>query len=216
MKIIVAVLLLLLIFMAGCSSHPSQETTAVPEQTPAMAPAPTTAAVPPLKDGTTLQPGEESTFSVGATDSDNNTLTFWAKNLPPGATFDPDTRTFSWTPARGQAGIYPGVTFYVSDGQLSDSESINIIVFSANSAPVLKAIPVKVVDAGNLITFTLQATDPDGDELVFTAKNLPPGAQFNPPSFSWVPTAAGIWPAITFTVSDGHLKDTKQVIIAVR
>ena len=36
-------------------------------------------------------------------------------------------RTFSWTPTAGQAGSYD-VTFTVSDGQLSDSETMTITV----------------------------------------------------------------------------------------
>ena len=36
---------------------------------------------------------------------DGDTLTYSASNLPVGATFDPATRTFSWTPEDGQAGV---------------------------------------------------------------------------------------------------------------
>ena len=35
---------------------------------------------------------------------------------------------FSWTPASGQAGTYPGIYFEVSDGELADSEEIIITV----------------------------------------------------------------------------------------
>lgn len=73
-----------------------------------------------------------------ASNPDNSqTLTYSAANLPPGATFDPPTRTFRWTPARSTAGTYPGVQFQVSNGTQSDSESITLTVLPYNHQPVL-------------------------------------------------------------------------------
>jgi hypothetical protein len=76
--------------------------------------------------GTTLS------FTISATDSDGDTLTYSASNLPSGATFASATRTFSWTPESGQSGVYPGVRFQVSDGSLTDSEDISINVMVDN------------------------------------------------------------------------------------
>jgi len=71
--------------------------------------------------------GERLSFTITATDLDNNSLIYSASNLPEGASFDPSTRTFSWTPRYDQAGVY-SVHFEVSDGQLTDSEDITITV----------------------------------------------------------------------------------------
>ena len=59
-----------------------------------------------------------------------------ASNLSSGATFNPSTRVFSWTPTSGQAGVYSGVHFEVSDGYLTDSEDITITVTSVAPPPV--------------------------------------------------------------------------------
>jgi hypothetical protein len=67
------------------------------------------------------------TFTIAATDADGDQLVYSASNLPDGASFDPDTRTFSWTPRYDQAGVY-SVRFEVSDGSLTDSEDITITV----------------------------------------------------------------------------------------
>ena len=64
---------------------------------------------------------------VTATDADGDPLIYWADNLPPGATFTPDTHTFAWTPAIGAAGTYPGVTMYVSDGTATVSQSFDVL-----------------------------------------------------------------------------------------
>ena len=70
--------------------------------------------------------GELLEFTISATDPDGDSLTYSASNLPSGASFDPSTQTFSWTPA--QAGTYAGIHFEVSDGELTDSEDMTITV----------------------------------------------------------------------------------------
>ncbi|MBI5096612.1 MAG: DUF1566 domain-containing protein, partial [Nitrospirae bacterium] len=69
-------------------------------------------------------------FTVSGSDPDGDSLTFSASQLPSGATFDPSTRTFSWTPNYTQASLY-SVTFAVSDGSLTDSETVTITVNDA-------------------------------------------------------------------------------------
>jgi hypothetical protein len=79
------------------------------------------------------------------------------------------------------------------------------------------------VDENRNLTFTVDATDPDGDALAYSASNLPAGATFDPATrqFSWTPgyTQAGEY-TVTFTASDGtrsySLSGTKQVTITVR
>jgi hypothetical protein len=70
-------------------------------------------------------------FQVSATDPDGDPLTYTASNLPPGATFNSVTRTFSWSYCT--AGTYTGIRFEVSDGSLSDSEVIAITVLPSSS-----------------------------------------------------------------------------------
>jgi len=70
-------------------------------------------------------------FTISAYDSDGDPLIYSADNLLAGATFDPATRTFSWTPNYGMAGSYPNVHFEVTDGYLIDTEDITITVNSA-------------------------------------------------------------------------------------
>jgi hypothetical protein len=74
-----------------------------------------------------INEGELLEFNISATDPDGDPLTYSASSLPEGASFDADTRTFSWTPRYDQAGVY-SVHFEVSDGQLIDSEDVTITV----------------------------------------------------------------------------------------
>ncbi len=87
-------------------------------------------------------------FIVNADDPDNEPLVYSASNLPPGAIFDSQTRTFSWKPGSGQRANYPGVHFEASDGKLADSEDITITVTvpeeDACSVSGLKINPTQV------------------------------------------------------------------------
>ncbi|MBI9093016.1 MAG: right-handed parallel beta-helix repeat-containing protein [Desulfobacterium sp.] len=78
--------------------------------------------------------GETLVFTINGFDGNNDPLVFSASPLPPGATFDPGSRTFSWTPGNPDAGNYD-VTFTVTDGALSDEETITVS-FDA-TAPVV-------------------------------------------------------------------------------
>jgi len=86
---------------------------------------------PPVLDSIDIKPvneGETLEFIVSATDPDGDSLTYSASNLPDGATFDADTHTFTWTPGYDDAVIYAGCFFEVTDGYLTDSETIIITV----------------------------------------------------------------------------------------
>jgi enterochelin esterase-like enzyme len=68
------------------------------------------------------------TFTVpAAADTDGTTLTYSTDPLPAGASFNPETREFTWTPNYTQAGVYP-IVFKVSDGENVVSKGTNITV----------------------------------------------------------------------------------------
>ncbi|MHC4637759.1 MAG: putative Ig domain-containing protein, partial [Planctomycetota bacterium] len=173
----------------------------------------------------TLNEGELLQFTVTASDPDGDNLTYFASNLPTGATFDPGTQVFSWTPDYTQAGTYPTVTFTVTDDGtpvLNDSETITITVNDVNQPPVLDPIGDKTVDEAQLLQFSVTASDPDGNNLTYSASSLPTGATFDPLTqvFTWTPdyTQAGSFPGVTFTVTDDGtptLSDSEAITITV-
>ncbi|HEY5503853.1 MAG TPA: putative Ig domain-containing protein, partial [Sedimentisphaerales bacterium] len=158
---------------------------------------------------------EKSTlsFSISATDADSDPITYSAQNLPSGATFV--GQTFSWTPDYIRAGTYQ-VTFIASDGQAQDSKTITITVNKANQAPVLSKIDDKSVYTNNLLAFNVNATDPDGDTVTYSATGLPIGATFAGQSFRWTPAPnqAGTY-HVNFIASDGRLQDSETITIIV-
>ena len=84
--------------------------------------------------------------------------------VPVGATINPISGEFSWTPPVGTSPGNHTVTVRVTDdgeSNLDDFETINITVREVNQAPVLAAIGNKSVDEGSPLTFTAAATDPN-------------------------------------------------------
>jgi len=153
------------------------------------------------------------TFTISATDADGDTITYSAQNLPTGATFS--GQTFAWTPGYTQAGAH-NVTFVASDGTDTDSETITITVGNVNRAPALATIDNKSVSEGSLLSFSLSATDADGDTVTYTASSLPSGSAFAGSTFTWTPgyTQAGSF-QVTFTASDSQAQDSETVNITV-
>lgn len=163
-------------------------------------------------------------FTISGSDpdkEDKGKLTFSVKNLPKGAAFDPATATFKWKPNFEQSGIYP-VVFIIQDPPgASDSQKVNITVIHVNRPPVLASIEPQVIDENQLLTFTLNGSDPDKEDkgkLRYSSLNLPEGASLDSIKgiFSWTPNydQSGEY-NVEFLVTDGQYADTQKVHITV-
>lgn len=159
-------------------------------------------------DTKTVNEGAVLSFTVVATDGDNDPLTYSVTGLPTGATFNTATGAFSWTPSYTQAGTYT-VVFKAYDGtDYSDPLTVTITVNDVNRTPVISLNPAGpfTVAGGQLLTFTVVASDPDTDNTItLSATGVPSGATFNTGTgvFSWTPAfhTDGTF-QVTFTVKD--------------
>lgn len=172
---------------------------------------------PPVLDSIgakTVEEGSLLSFSISATDPDEDALSYSATGLPTGATLS--SGSFSWTPGYEQAGAYL-VTLSVSDGELTDSETITITVSNVNRAPVLDPIGNKAVGINGSLSFTISGSDPDGDSVAYSVQGLPAGASFTGQSFGWSPVYEQIGSySVTFLISDSALTDSETITITVR
>jgi hypothetical protein len=152
---------------------------------------------------------------------DQDKISFQIENLPEGATFDPATKTVSWTPTYEQSGAYSTVKVIMVAGSLSDTTTLVINVNHVNRPPVLDAISDQTAAENQTLTFTISGSDPDAEdegELKYTAENLPSGAMFNPETrtFIWTPSfeQSGQYSEVSFTITDpSGLSDTKKITI---
>lgn len=156
----------------------------------------------------TVLEGETLSFQVSASDSDGDSLTYSVSNLPVGASFNTETRVFTWTPVYGQAGNYTNVEFTVMDSgtpmQLA-FEDIMITVDHVNRPPTITPVVSQQVLEHQLMTFVVEAFDSDGDEVILSAIGIPSGAVFDTQTgvFSWMPLypSAGVYTP-TFIATD--------------
>ena len=173
----------------------------------------------------TAREGSLVTFTVDATDADLpiNNMTYSASGLPPGATFDPATRIFSWTPGTGQAGTYTASFVATDDGDppMSDTKTVEMTVMvepavrdcaivSVDSAPshippgVTVAVNVTVTNKGSVSeSFNLTLSHDSKVIAVKRITSLSPGSGFTV-TFEW--STAGLSPGnYTLTVSLDNL-----------
>ncbi len=111
------------------------------------------------------------TFTATATDPDlpPQTLTFSLSGAPAGAALDPVTGVFTWTPTEAQGPGQFTFDLCVSDGALTDCETLTITVTEVNRPPVARDdsyttaedTPM-IVSAPGVLT---NDTDSDGDPL---------------------------------------------------
>jgi hypothetical protein len=75
-------------------------------------------------------------FAVSATDPDGDTVVLSATGLPTGASFNPSSGVFAWTPAYNQAGVYT-VTFTATDNgaPIVAVSNLDVVISVSASSP---------------------------------------------------------------------------------
>jgi hypothetical protein len=151
-----------------------------------------------------LNAGGTLNVNVIAVDALNRPVTVTA-SVPPFVTLNPPTlatgvvvTSLTLAPSAAQAGDYTGAVTATAGG-VSTVRVFQITVNAAGSdrAPVVVAPPLRQVTAGAALSFTVTASDPDGNAITsFTASGVPPGASFaangsnTSGTFTWTPGAA--------------------------
>ena len=155
--------------------------------------------------GTTAVVGKAYLFQPGATDAAGGTLTFSITNKPSWATFSTADGRLGGTPAAGNVGTYAGIVIRLSDGQES-SALAPFAITVVEAPPTISGTPPTTVAAHDAYAFKPSASGPSGATLSFSVKNLPSWATFSIATgqLSGTPTAAGSYPGIVISVSDGQ------------
>jgi hypothetical protein len=152
------------------------------------------------------------TFTATATDVESppEVLTFSLVGAPTGASIDPTSGVFTWTPTEAQGpGVYP-FSVRVYDGKWNTDAPITLTVSEVNLAPAISGVPSSAtIPEMVATTFTASATDGDVpvQALTFSLVGAPAGASIDASTgaFSWTPAEAqgpGTYP-FAVRVSDG-------------
>ena len=122
----------------------------------------------------TIEATNNLTFNANATDVDPAaTITYsLGGGAPAGATINPMTGDFSWTPSEAQGGAVYTVTITAADQYNSaDSETISIDVAELDNPPVLSN-DVVITDEDTSVTFNPFDNDTEDNSFDFSSINI--------------------------------------------
>ncbi len=159
----------------------------------------------------TINEGETLELNPIAEDPDGNKLKYYYSGF---------TNTKKRHIGYDEAGVYY-TTVLASDGYLSDSENITLIIKDTNRAPLLKPISDIAVDENKSIEFKIYATDPDGDSINFSVENAPNTSSLVNGTFTWIPDFDTVIDEdkkdfiLTFIASDNKINAKRNMTIRV-
>ena len=152
------------------------------------------------------------TFTATASDPDGDGYTFTLTGEPTGATIDPVTGVFTWTPTETQGpASYTFDVEVTDDGTpaLADTETITVTVNETNQAPVVTNPGDQTNAESDVVSLFITATDPDvpANTLTWSATGLPTGLTIDPVTGEITGTidplaATGSPYTVTITVDD--------------
>ncbi|WP_318258739.1 putative Ig domain-containing protein [Geobacter anodireducens] len=163
------------------------------------------------------------TYQVRASDADAGTVLTYSFDAAPSGMSISSAGLVQWTPTNSQTGTFP-VTVRVSDGQLVATQSFSIAVAPANRPPVIASSPVTAAVVGQLYSYTVSATDPDGDTLYYsisapTGKTLPTGMAMGMTTgtLTWTPSSStpANWDVIVAVTDTKFNRTTQSFTITV-
>lgn len=157
----------------------------------------------------TASAGQTYRYQAQAFDANNDPLSYLLVRGPTGLSVDVASGVVVWqSTADGHSQEPVVIQVYDSAGAYA-TQSFVVRVDNVNRPPQLAEVLGEIGGfEGETIKIRVQATDPEGDSLVYWADHLPPGAAFDSKTrlFSWTPDyqAAGTYEGVEFLVSDGR------------
>ena len=169
---------------------------------------------PAITSATSVGATEHQSFSYTATASDpeNDPLTFTFSNYP--GWLSPSGSQISGTPPEGATSTSFRVS--VSDGELSDLETVTVTVTPVNDAPVLTSPSSVTATEHQLFTYTATASDPESDPLTFAFSNYPGWMTPSDNQISGTPPEGSSSTSFDVEVSDGSLTDDQTVTVTMQ
>jgi hypothetical protein len=158
------------------------------------------------------------TYTLPVSDANGDTLSYTLLDAAAGMTVTAGG-LFTWQPPEVGFDVVYTPTIIVSDGVLTDSELLYLVVVDSNDPPFFTTvISDQTLVEGTTVTFTVPISDVDlpPQPLSLTMRNQPDGAVLDDNHFTWPTTEAddGVF-TVTLIVSDGSLTASQTVAITV-
>jgi len=164
--------------------------------------------------------GASYAYDVNATDPNGDVLTYSLTQAPSGMSISASSGLIAWTPSSAQVGNQAVTVRVVDPGGLAATQAFTIAVAAAgNAAPQISTTAVTTATVGVAYAYDVNATDPNGDALVYSLTQAPSGMSINATSglIAWTPTSGQVGAqAVTVRVADpGGLAATQAFSITV-
>lgn len=163
---------------------------------------------------TSAKEGSSYSYSVDAEDSNGHSLNYSKTSGPSWLSFSGNT--LSGTPGYGASGSY-NVDIRVSDGYGgTDTQSYTLNVSNTNRSPSINSNPPTSATEGNSYSYSIDASDPDGQDLTYSLDEGPGWLSLSGNTLSGNPghNASGSHD-VTISVSDGSASDSQSFTITV-
>ncbi|MDK2777442.1 MAG: tandem-95 repeat protein [Pseudomonadota bacterium] len=162
---------------------------------------------------------EDSTLTINlsATDADADSLTYAIDSAAAEFGASLSATLLSLNPQADYHGS-GSITVSVSDGSATDSVTFGLTINAVNDAPLISAVADQSIDEDDSLSLTLEATDVDGDSLVFSLLSAPAesGAELNGSTLTFTPVAdyygSG---SVGIQVSDGSLSSSTSFTLTI-
>lgn len=159
----------------------------------------------------------EYSYTVEASDFNNDPITLTGVTIPSWLTFSAVTGLLTGTPDNTNTGDH-AVSIKASDGSIEIFQNFTINVTNTNDPPVFTSTPLTEAMEGEAYTAFVTADDPDGDVLVFTTPILPSWLTFDPgtKALIGIPSRANAGDnPVHIIVSDGVFQISQEFVIVV-
>jgi len=176
-----------------------------------------------LNNSYSVNEGSTVAITLTGTDVDSSSLTFTKLSSPSNGTLTGTAPNFTYRPNANFNGN-DSFTFNVSDGQLTSTPgTITIHVTNLNFPPTANSAPVGT-NEDTPATFTLTASDPDGDVLTFSVVTPPQHGTVGSPTSLTNTTAKIVYTpdlnyngpdSFTFKVRDTALADSNVATMMI-
>lgn len=160
-------------------------------------------------------PGEDELVlaTITATEGDTVSLAEFQAEDPDGDRIiytysEPFDEDGEWITAEGDAGTYY-VDIMASDGVLSTTEQIKIVVVLGNQAPVIDCLSKVTVREGDLIDLDCEISDPEGEEVTYEITGFMDSMTYQSDFAD-----QGEY-LVTITASDGDKTSTKEIEVVI-
>lgn len=147
-------------------------------------------------DDHSIAEGQTLAFDLSASDSDpgDPMLVYSLVDGPQGATIDPATGAFAWTPGEADGGATHEITVRVTDAAgLSADRTFSVDVAEVNVAPELPEFPGVKLREGDSFELQVAATDADlpPGTLTYSVSNAPEGMTIDAQTglLRWTPSS---------------------------